>query len=305
MKTGKQRRRSCARLKQSSIGPIVPKGRLRVNPCESTRATARVRDRTRGRPAASVGFGYDRTMAALRDEAVVLTRLDYSETSQILVLFTREHGKVRAIAKGIKRGTRTRFAAGIDLLDVGQVVVSARQERGEALAILTEWKQTRSLSGLREKLFRIHAAQYAAEVTAHLTEDWDPHPDVFDALIATLIELSGCDEPLAAVVGYQLAMLGPIGSLPRFDACVLCERVQHLTHFSSFEGGLICRHCEPGQVEKRELSPTTLAVLRGQREAVAAAGAFSVLNYHIAHLMGREPRVATTLVPRASQRRVD
>ena len=105
-------------------------------------------------------------MALISDSAVVLTRLDYSETSQVIVLLTRAHGKVRAIAKGIKRGTKKRFAAGIDLLDVGQVVVSSRYERGPGLATVTEWKQTRSLSGLREKLFRIQGAQYVAEITA-------------------------------------------------------------------------------------------------------------------------------------------
>src|SRR5215510_10576041 len=99
-------------------------------------------------------------MPLLRDSAVVLGRLDYSETSQILVLFTREQGKVRAIAKGAKRSTKARFAPGIDLLDIGSVVISVRHERAEGLATLTEWKQTRSLSGLREKLERLSAAQY-------------------------------------------------------------------------------------------------------------------------------------------------
>ena len=47
------------------------------------------------------------------DQAIVLGRLDYSETSQVHVLFAREHGKVRAIAKGIKRGTKKRFAAAV------------------------------------------------------------------------------------------------------------------------------------------------------------------------------------------------
>ncbi len=65
---------------------------------------------------------YTLRMALISDRAIVLRRLDYSETSQILALFTREYGQVRVIAKGIKRSTRSRFAVGIDLLEVGQVV---------------------------------------------------------------------------------------------------------------------------------------------------------------------------------------
>jgi len=249
-------------------------------------------------------------MSLIRDEAVVLGRIDYSETSQVLVLFTREHGKVRAIAKGIKRGTKARFAVGVDLLDVGHVVFSSRGERSETLATLTEWKPSRSLWGLREKLFRIHAGQYAAEVTAQLTEDWDAHPELFDALSSTLAALTDAPEPLNIVTRYQFALLDSIGSLPRFEACVLCDRKEDLTHFSSFEGGLICRHCEPGRVEKREVAARTVEVLRGwhspnvhrSQSSGTQAGVFTVLNYHIAHLMGREPLLATSLVPRSSQR---
>lgn len=281
-------------------------------------------------------------MPVIGDEAVVLGRLDYSETSQILVLFTREHGKVRAIAKGVKRSTKTRFAVGVDLLDIGRVMLSSRQERGEALATLTEWKQTRSLSGLREKLVRIHGGQYAGEITAHLTEDWDPHAELFDALTATLVGLAEAAEALPAVVGYQWTLLDQIGSLPRFDACVACGRKSELTHFSSFEGGLVCRHCEPGRVEKWEVGAATVALLRemdsdewrmgngeermeecplpageakpnenparaaesGGRAERSIVGAFALLNYHIAHLMGRAPLLAASLVPPERQRRV-
>ncbi len=250
-----------------------------------------------------------RFMTTVSDDAVVLARLDYSETSQVIVLFTQRHGKVRAIAKGIKRHTKTRFAAGIDLLDIGHVVVSVRPDRAAGLATVTEWKQTRSLSGLREKLTRIQGAQYVAEITGHLTEDWDPHADLYDAMIATLTALSNSLEPLAAVVAFQRRLLESAGSGPRLDACMSCGSNDELTHFSSFEGGMMCRNCEPGQVEKWELSPKTLDLLRKERITDATpdmlVGAFGVLNYHIAHLMGREPRLASKLVPTVRRRTVE
>lgn len=257
-------------------------------------------------------------MAIIRDDAVVLTRHNYSETSQIIVLLTRGHGKLRTIAKGIRRSTKTRFAAGIDLLELGHVVVSspkANHQRSSTLATVTEWKQTRSLSGLREKLFRLHGAQYAAEITSQLTEDWDPHVELFDALLSTLVELSDASEPFAPVVGYQLKLLESVGSQPRFDACVLCGRRDDLTHFSSFEGGMICRHCEPVQIEKREVSSAALQICMvgtacPTRAQIAPTtgpltGAFSLLNYHIAHLMGREPVLAAKLVPVGPRRMVE
>jgi DNA repair protein RecO (recombination protein O) len=281
-------------------------------------------------------------MALIRDDAVVLARVDYSETSQVIVLFTRQRGKVRTIARGIKRGTRNRFAVGIDLLEVGTVVFSVRHERADSLAAMTEWKQTHAYSGLRESLDRLYAAQYAGEITANLTEDWDPHEDLFCGLTDSFAALSTGADPIPETVRFQRRLLNAIGLSPRFDACVTCGRSSDLTHFSSFEGGMICRHCEPGQIEKWQVARATLALLfsmgqlragsdspptpnhrtsppdppppppsilasaaQSTTEAIARSwtAAFSVLNYHIAHLMGREPLLAAKLVPAVRRRR--
>lgn len=249
-------------------------------------------------------------MSLLQDQAVVLARVDYSETSQVIAFFTRTHGKVRAIAKGVKRGTKRRFAAGLDLLEIGEVVVSAREGQS-GLATLSEWKQSRGLLGLREKLFRIHAGLYVAELAHRLTEDADPHPMLFDALVGALKDLNEATEPLCAIVTYQRSLLEAIGSLPRFEACVTCDRVDDLTHFSSHEGGMVCRHCEPNHVEKREVAGTVLRRLRcdelpvgdaasqagAVRQDQSLVGSFDLLDYHLSHLMGRRAETSEKIVP--------
>jgi len=232
----------------------------------------------------------------VQDAAVVLGRVEYSEASQIITLCTRAHGKVRVIAKGIKRGTKKRYATGVDLLEVGEVTFIARREAAAGLSTMTEWRQTRTLSGLREKLFRIHAGQYAAEVTAHLTEDWDPHPGLYDALVGCLEALAEADGHLEPTVAYLRNLLTAIGSWPVFHACVRCGAVGDSPHFSSLEGGLICDSCGPAQPEKRRVRPQTVHLLRGDAGAEATEGGFALLNYHIAHLMGREPLLARHLL---------
>lgn len=238
-------------------------------------------------------------MSTVRDTAVVLRRIEYSETSQVLAVFTRDHGRVRLIAKGVKRSTKTRFAPAIDLLEEGSLLFSPRTAAAEALSILTEWKQTRSFSGLRERLARIRAAEYVAETTAMLTQDFDPHAALYDALTATLTKLADASDEaaLAEVVAYQRNLLIATGLLPRFDACVLCESEGALPYFSAFEGGMLCRSCEAGQAEKRAVSAATLNVLRGGEAAREAVGAFDILDYHLAHAAGREPTTAAALVP--------
>jgi DNA repair protein RecO (recombination protein O) len=235
-------------------------------------------------------------MAIIQDAAIALGRLDYSETSQIIVFFTREHGKVRAIAKGIKRGTKKRFATGIDLLDAAQLAVAAPKEAASGLATLTEWKQARTFLGLREKLVRIHAAEYAAEITARLTEDWDAHPGVYESLVECLEALATAAGFLDPVFIYQRSLLKAVGSWPVFHSCVQCGTAGELPYFSSFEGGLLCESCTAAQAEKRRVRLQTVEVLRGQAGAEVTEGAFALLNYHIAHLMGREPLLARHLL---------
>ncbi len=245
-------------------------------------------------------------MPLIRDHAIVLKRLDYSESSQILVAFTRSHGKVRLIAKGARRSTKKRFSPGIDLLEAGQAALSVRTPRQNTLATLTEWTQRHTFWGLRERLDSLNAAQYAADVTAALTEDWDPHPRLYDALEKTLGDLADHLDVLPVLVTFQRALLDGTGLLPRLDQCVVCGRGLESTpdiYFSSFEGGLICRDCEAPRVEKR-LVTVSRAALRKRSLSTPAdlAGAFDLFNYHIAHLMGRTPAAGPWLLDLARRR---
>ena len=254
-------------------------------------------------------------MALVKDIAVTLRRLDYSETSQVLVMFTREHGQQRLIAKGIKRSTKTRTAVGIDLLELGRAVFSLRSGKEDNLATLTEWRQEDTFPHLRRDLARLYAAQYAAEVTAQLTEVHDPHPGLFDALAAFMQGLAGA-EALPMLNAYLWKMLTEVGLRPELTRCVGCGRDvrgDRVLYFSSRQGGAVCRDCEPAAVEKRRLRldvPAALLAEQGRgrldhnrerpslapaREIGVAAAAFDILDYHITEIMARPPRLSSML----------
>lgn len=245
-------------------------------------------------------IGYSRAMALLEDSAVVLRRLDYSETSQIAVLFTHHHGKVRVIAKGSKRGTKQRFATGLEPLELGEAAWSARPDRDQSLSTLTDWHPQRAFSGLRESLPRLYAAEYGAEITAGLTEDADPHPELFEHLVAFLGAVEEAGEPLVELGRFQRRLLHEVGLLPQFQQCAGCRRsvgLEHLLYFSSGQGGLLCRDCEPPEVEKRRIAPGVAEALASGRIEAAPEGVFDLLNYHIACILRREPRLASFVRP--------
>src|SRR5215213_10414325 len=157
-------------------------------------------------------------MPLARDRCVCLRKVEYSETSQILLLFGREHGLLRVIAKGAHRKTKvgaSKFGGGLDLLDVGDAVFTF--DPSKELNTLTEWDLREGHLELRTSLRAVYLAQYAAELLALLFQEHDPHPALFDRTIAMLPELA---TPRAeeAFLNFQLDLLRESGYLPELTS---------------------------------------------------------------------------------------
>lgn len=257
-------------------------------------------------------------MPLFQDTAIVLRRLDYSETSQVMAVFTRGQGQIRLIARGIKRSTKARVAVGLDLLEYGDLTYSMRPDKPDVLATLTEWRQRDHFPGLRRDLVRSYAGQYAAEATSRLTESHDPHPELFDALLRLLRDLGGGD-PVGRLAAYVWVLLVEIGLRPELDECVGCRREvegEAVVYYSAREGGILCRDCEPARVEKRRVDGRVLRHLSqiGDSRAPAANGdigehdaetfhangatglaVLELLDYHLTELLSGPPRLSAAL----------
>ena len=125
-------------------------------------------------------------MSSEKSLAIVLRSIEFSETSSIVTLFTREFGKVRALAKGARR-PKGPFEAALDLLSLCRIVFLRKSS--DALDLLTEAKLERRFRPAGGELSNLYAAYYLAELLSELTDDYDPHPDLFDAAEATLSAL--------------------------------------------------------------------------------------------------------------------
>lgn len=235
-------------------------------------------------------------MPTRRDNAVVLRLSDYSETSQIVTLFTNDAGLVRLIAKGARRSTKTRFAVGLDLLEAGEVRF-ATPRGGASLGTMLEWVQTDGFLDLRHDLPRIYAALYAAELTIALTEEYDPHARLYDSLLELFRALSGPGElPPDAVVRFQAGILRATGFAPNLRSCNVCNTPRMRgapAYFSSERGGLICRECEVHLTEKRAVSADLVDYGRERSEA---SDWFTLLHYHLKHLAGKKLRTSAPIV---------
>ncbi len=130
--------------------------------------------------------------------ALVVRGTDWSETSRIATLWTREFGKVRALAKGGRR-LKSSFEVAFDLLTVCHVVVIRKPSGG--LDLLTEAQVAERFPHLRTDLAALYAGYYIAELLADGTQDYDPHPALFDAAVGTLRGLGGPPLPPSPLKG--------------------------------------------------------------------------------------------------------
>lgn len=216
-------------------------------------------------------------MPLLRDDALCIRLWDFSETSQTVSLFTREHGVLRGLAKGSKRAD-ARFSGGFDLLCRGDV--QAIVKTSGALATLTAWDLTRVYSSLRTNLRSHLAGMVIADVLHLAVRDNDPHPALFDAAVNELEAIDRGDDPAAVCVSMLMVALVEAGYRPELHHDV-ADRGSPLPDastyaFSSRLGGLTR---DPGVDAERlslwrvraETVDVLRAVQRGDRAALIAA----------------------------------
>jgi DNA repair protein RecO (recombination protein O) len=186
-------------------------------------------------------------MALVSDCCICLRKTEYSETSQILSLFGQRLGLFRVIAKGAHRRTKagaSRFDGGVDLLDLGDAVMTDPTEK--ELATLTEWKLIDGHLTLRKDLRCVNLSLYAAELTGRMTHENDPQPQLFNILTWLLDQLP-TDRREESFLAFQLELLRLSGFLPEVSSCVVCG--QPLGNagrvlFSPGSGGAVCDHCQ-------------------------------------------------------------
>jgi DNA repair protein RecO (recombination protein O) len=243
-------------------------------------------------------------VSAEKAVALVLRTTDFSETSRIATLWTREFGKVRVLAKGGRR-LRSNFESALDLLTECSIVFLRKSSGG--LDLLTEAQVVRRFPQLRKDLPALYAGYYVAELLADWTEDYDPHPTLFDEARATLLSLGTPGvETGPRLARFELVLLRELGYGPALEACAACGRAPagRGLAFSAAAGGVLCGPCQAGQRERRPLSVAAWQALRAlseagegwQRAAVLAepgvrAEVRQLLNHYVTYLRGRRPRL--------------
>jgi DNA repair protein RecO len=213
---------------------------------------------------------YTPGVPTVTDNAIVIRRWDFSETSQTVSLLTREHGIIRGLAKGAKR-EKSDFSGGLDLLTEGEIVAIVKP--GRDLATLTAWHLQATHRVLREHLPANRAAMYMADLVHHMLIDHDPHALVFDALSAALaaIDQQPADADVA-LLRLQWAVLVETGYQPGLVAAAArggsTAPEEETTLLFSARGGGVIAGDEAGAATIADGPPPDARGWRVRRETI-------------------------------------
>ncbi len=197
-------------------------------------------------------------MSLFSDRGVVLRTYRLGEADRIVVLLTEGHGKVRAVAKGIRR-TKSKFGARLDPLS--HVSLLLWQGRSE-LDVVNEVSVIDHFKTVREDLHRVTCGLSLLEVADQLSQERHADPALYEMLVGALRVLADAQrDPTLVAPAFFLKALVLDGAGPELDACVGCGKPDGtvtLVAFDPVEGGALCQACRRG----RPLSPEALALLR-------------------------------------------
>jgi DNA repair protein RecO (recombination protein O) len=251
-----------------------------------------------------------------KDLAICIRAIDYSETSQIVTFFTRTNGKIDAIAKGSKR-PKSAFDGPIELFSHGNIVFT--DTKRDKLATLTEFESAlgeADFTSLGHDLTVMNCCYFAAELINKMTHDYDPHPELFEAFLEFLQNVTDKENKSrmsVLLILFQLSLLKEIGLQPVLNSCANCKKPCRVglappssdpagsgrdeTYFSSTANGIICRDCEASFPDKIRLSQLAANCL-GNLKQIAEAKEKTlneierILIGHFTELLGHRPKMA-------------
>jgi DNA repair protein RecO (recombination protein O) len=176
----------------------------------------------------------------------VLRRKDIGEADRILTLFTPELGKVRVVAKGIRK-PRSRKAGHLELFTRSKLLLAS----GRDLDIITQAEVVDAYRPVREDLLRGAYAAYMIELLDRLTPDEQENPELYDLLRQALTWAGTAPDLSLAARYYELHLLSIAGYQPQLRQCVIGgETLQAEDQFfSPAEGGVVCPRCAASRLE--------------------------------------------------------
>jgi DNA repair protein RecO (recombination protein O) len=194
-----------------------------------------------------------------RTPAVILKRMDLGEADRIVTLFSRDEGKIRAVARGVRR-TTSRSAGHLEPFTLTDVLLAV----GRELDVVSQADTLDAFREVRENLDLTTHAFYLTELVDLLTEDRAENRAVYETLVAGLQALRESADARLVLITFHLRLLDVLGYRPELRECVTCRvRIEpDRNNFSPLLGGVVCPTCGPAEPSARAIGTSALKLLR-------------------------------------------
>lgn len=177
-------------------------------------------------------------MTQYQTEAILLAVRNWGEADKMVTLFSREHGKITAIAYGARR-PKNRLASGMQPF----MHINVSLAPGKSLDYIKQYETINTFRELREKLELVAYGAFLAELTAELCPDHQPEPLVFD-LLQGILQLLSQRNPRVVVLAGAWQLLALAGFSPHCSQCTVCGKELSLpAYFNIASGGGVCSVC--------------------------------------------------------------
>jgi len=192
-------------------------------------------------------------------EAIVLKSIDLRETSRLTIFFTKSHGKVKGILKGIRKDPK-KFGSSVDKFSVNDIVFY--QYRHSDIHLISQCDLTQFFFPIRQNYQRNLAASYALELVDVVMPVEESNRRVYQLLLNYFNALGSIRDIDKLVHIFQIKILDLSGFSPHLDSCVRCnKKIKGKARFSMALGGLICVDCPTNETTFSIISKGTVATI--------------------------------------------
>jgi DNA repair protein RecO (recombination protein O) len=204
-----------------------------------------------------------------RDVGIALRTIKLGEADRIVTFVTQGHGKVRAVAKGVRK-TKSRLGARVE----PPTHVALQLWEGRELDVVTGAEALDHFKAVRTDLDRLTRANALLEAVDAVVQEREEDPRLYAMLLGALRVLSAQEAPLL-VPAFYWKLLAQQGVGPVVDVCAHCGEAADLVAFDVVEGGTLCRACRSGVRVSPDAVLLLQRILGGELVAVLAEPASS------------------------------
>ncbi|TFG93256.1 MAG: DNA repair protein RecO [Candidatus Atribacteria bacterium] len=176
-----------------------------------------------------------------KTEGIVLKSTEYQEADKIVTIYTKNNGKITAIAKGVRK-TKSKFGSSLEILTHSLFLIY----KGRNIDIVSQTEILESFFSRSKEVIKFAFAANCVEIVNKLTEEREINIGLFSLLKEVLHNLKEANDPKLLTMSFKWQTMSILGYRPSLDHCCRCNKSvkdQEEMHFNIREGGLICNNC--------------------------------------------------------------